>query len=69
LEPYDNHFWDFSNGRENWKKERKKCQKQAGAEVCQAQEKLGLSKPASIYFKIEFVFHFPNEVVFHFSTN
>jgi hypothetical protein len=35
LEPYENHFWGFEQER---KKEK------AGAELCQAQDKLGLSQ-------------------------
>jgi hypothetical protein len=41
LESYDNPFWGFSNGGKN-----KKVKKQAGAELCQAQDKLVLDKPA-----------------------
>ena len=47
----------------------KKTSKQAGIELCQAQEKLGLAKPADPK-KNETVFHFPKiEAIFFLPRN
>ena len=45
-EPYNIPFWEFSNGGKS------KSKKQAGAELCQAQFKLGLALHALIGCKL-----------------
>ena len=54
-------YWKYILSFNAWE-DLNKGQKQAGAELSQAQEKLGLTKPplpgsTSIYFKIEVVLH------------